>query len=1819
MPAELPFPALHTTRILANPNQLIRAGSRSPARQARLSVNWLLMLLFLLLSGTTTTVFAQGTTPPECAADEKFANTWYFGFKAGLDFNQASADSLPKVLTNGAMDAPAGSGVMSDRNGAILFYSNGETVWNGDGTVMTNGTGLAGNRFTTDGPLPIRMPGIPSAGQPTRYLLFTLNSTVGLSYSEIEIPAGGGPGTVIAATKNTPLARGTAEKITGVFHKNGCDIWVITHGWGDAKLGNDNRGDAFLAYRVRPAVNYIGPVLIDAPVVSTVGSVHALSPTNTQGYRGQMKVTPDGQRLALARYSEAVGDSSSTVELFGFNTNTGRVSVNPQVPFIVDSGAGKYYGVSFSPGRYLYATVRNPAKLLQFNISGTGPVTRQDIPLKTPADLGSMQAAPDGKIYVARDNQPALGFIPFPDSLGAKIRYADDSLQLRGGRLSGLGLVNFNQSSLLRVGPSFDITGCRQITFTAPPISFFGKIYTWTFGDGTRTTRSATDSVITHTYATPGNYTVTLRIETECFCRESSGGIQVPDLPVPGSISAPQTVCAGTAPATLTSTVDASSDASLPLTYQWESSTDNTNFTAISGATGPTYTPPNSLPAGTTYFRRRVQLLLPNLSGPYCTPTFTASVAITVLPALAAGSIAADQTVCVGSTPAPLTSTAAPTGGTGTFAYQWESSTDNVTWTAVAGATTETLAPGPLPVTTSFRRQVTSGPCNRVSGTVTITVLPALAAGRIAADQTLCAGGAPASFTSETPATGGTSTIVYQWETSTDNVTWTAIVGATGPTYASGALTATTYFRRQASSGSSCAPALSNVVTITVQPALVAGSIAADQTVCAGSPVAPLTSTAPATGGTGTFVYQWESSLNNANWTIIAGATGETLAPGPLTTTTFFRRQVSSGECAITPSNLVTITVLPALAAGSIATDQAICAGSAPAPFTSTSEASGTSNIVYQWELSTDNATWTPIVGAIGPAYGSGPLTTTTYFRRQASSSGACASVLSNVITVTVTPALVAGSIGTDQTLCPGATPSPLTSTAPATGGTGTITYQWESSLNNANWAVITGATGSTYAPGPLSATTYFRRVVTSGPCGPLYSPTVVLTVLPTLVAGSIAADQIVCAGGPVAPLTSTAPATGGTGTFAYQWESSTDNVTWTAVAGATTETFAPGPLPVTTSFRRQTTSGSCGPVYTSAVTVTVLPALTAGSIAANQALCPGATPSPLTSTAPATGGTGTFSYQWESSADNTTWAAIGGATGETLTLGPALATRYYRRQVTAGTCAPAVSNVVTITVAPPLTAGTIAADQTVCRGVAPSALTSTVGAGGGTGNYSYQWESSGNNAGWVIITGATGADYAPGPLTTTTYFRRRVSSGECGPEYSPSVVLTVLPELVVGSITAEQDICAGATPTPLSGGGASGGTGTFVYQWESSTDNANWTAIAGATDPTFAPGALTVTTYFRRRVTSGTGTCSTGVSNVVPVRVQPVVTPTVTLAAPPVECPGTALTFTAVPTNVGAAPTFRWLVNNVAVASGPTFTSSTLVSGDQVRVEVTPTAGLCSTGPASATVTVTRTPVPAPTLTIAVQPGGPVCLGAPLTFSLTGVTEAGPAPAYQWQVNGNDVAGATGPVFTSTTLREGQTVTLRLRTTNVCAQPATAVSNGVAVRIQPPVDVDAGPDKEILAGTSVTLEGRADGTYPVRWTTTSGQPIPGNERLQLLVSPTVTTTYTLSAGEGGCADSDQVTVTVRPPIRIPNAFTPNGDGRDDTWQIEFIEQFPDNTVTVFNRWGNKVFSANNYSRANEWRGDINGQPAPVGTYYYVVVTKGPLGRSYSGSLTVLY
>jgi gliding motility-associated-like protein len=496
----------------------------------------------------------------------------------------------------------------------------------------------------------------------------------------------------------------------------------------------------------------------------------------------------------------------------------------------------------------------------------------------------------------------------------------------------------------------------------------------------------------------------------------------------------------------------------------------------------------------------------------------------------------------------------------------------------------------------------------------------------------------------------------------------------------------------------------------------------------------------------------------------------------------------------------------------------------------------------------------------------------------------------------------------------------------------------------------------------------------------------------------------------------------------------------------------------------------------------------------------------------------------------------------------------------------------------------------------------------------------------WSPATGLSSATSANPTLTLTNttaanltqLYTLTVTNAATGCASTGTVATTVRPVVVPGTIGADQTVCLGTAAAPLtSTTAASGGAGPISYQWQVSPDNVTWAAVASATTPTYSPGPVTTLRYYRRVATDAL--CGTANSNVVTVKTQTPLVLGVALPTPAAQCAGTAMTFAPVPTNAGPAPAYRWFVNNTQVATSATFTSSTLANGDQVRVELVPTTGFCATNSATATATVSLIPVAQPTVAMSIQTVLPVCSGTPVTFRATNVTNLGTGTQYQWQVDGVAVSGAqttsAGNTFTSSTLRDGQVVTLALLTTTPCG-PVRVVSNAIPVAINHTPAVDAGPNKTIMEGEQVVLEGSADGTYPVTWTPNLGLTFASNQ-LRPTAAPTVTTTYTLSAQLGSCASQSSMTVTVTPRLRIPNALSPNGDGRDDTWQIDNIGAYPDNRVLVFNRWGSKIFETSGYHRGNEWNGAISGQPAPVGTYYYVITLGN--GKSYSGPLTVVY
>ena len=280
------------------------------------------------------------------------------------------------------------------------------------------------------------------------------------------------------------------------------------------------------------------------------------------------------------------------------------------------------------------------------------------------------------------------------------------------------------------------------------------------------------------------------------------------------------------------------------------------------------------------------------------------------------------------------------------------------------------------------------------------------------------------------------------------------------------------------------------------------------------------------------------------------------------------------------------------------------------------------------------------------------------------------------------------------------------------------------------------------------------------------------------LSAGTIGSSQTICYNTAPARLLQLTTPRRGTGTYTYQWQSSTDKSVWNNISGETSTTYQPPVLSENRWFRLRVTSGP-GIVASNSVLITVNPSLTSGSIEKAQSVCYNATPESIKQISAPTGGTGRYDYQWQSSLNNSSWTDIGGATSTEYS-SPALTSDiYYRRNVKSEACGTANSDPVHIKVYPPLTPGTIGSEQSICYDTSPSGLTQLSPPSGGTGIFSYQWQTSPDNSTWFDISGATYADYSPVALTKSTFFRRMVTSGSCNMA-GPSVLIDVYPRFTL-------------------------------------------------------------------------------------------------------------------------------------------------------------------------------------------------------------------------------------------------------------------------------------------------------------------------------------------------------------------------------------------------------------------------------------------------------
>lgn len=236
-------------------------------------------------------------------------------------------------------------------------------------------------------------------------------------------------------------------------------------------------------------------------------------------------------------------------------------------------------------------------------------------------------------------------------------------------------------------------------------------------------------------------------------------------------------------------------------------------------------------------------------------------------------------------------------------------------------------------------------------------------------------------------------------------------------------------------------------------------------------------------------------------------------------------------------------------------------------------------------------------------------------------------------------------------------------------------------------------------------------------------------------------------------------------------------------------------------------------------------------------------------------------------------------------------------------------------------------------------------------------------------------------------------------------------------------------------------------------------------------------------------------------------------------------------------------------------------------------------------------------------------CAGDPVVLDGSGTVGA---TGFAWADASSNTVG-TSEVVTLTGLPPGTHVF-----TLTASDPPCSATDQVSITVLPLPVADAGPDVTIFIGDEATLGGAPTGPpgSSYSWSPDSllNDPAVANPQ----ASPAQSTWFTvLVTGPNGCSALDSVFVEVVPDVVIPSGFTPNGDGWNDTWQIDFIDLFPACEVEIYNRWGELLFSSVGYG--TPWDGTYKGGYVPVGTYYYVVKLNDPdFPEPYTGPLTVL-
>lgn len=1320
--------------------------------------------------------------------------------------------------------------------------------------------------------------------------------------------------------------------------------------------------------------------------------------------------------------------------------------------------------------------------------------------------------------------------------------------------------------------------------------------YTWSVSGGGSITGGQGSSNATINWTSAGTYTVSVTASNGCGSVNATPiTVTVTGAPpaTPGPISGTNTACTGNQTYTIPSVPGAAS-------YNWSISGGGT---VVSGSTSTSFTV-NWTAAGT----HTVSVTATNPCGTSSAATIQVTVSQTVPPA--AGAITGQTSVCTGNQAYSVAPVAGATGyswtvsGGGTIIGGQNTTGITVNWTTAGG-----------PYTVSVIANNVCG--NASSSDVQVTVLPANPS-------------APAKITGNTPVCFGIETYRADTVAGATSYTWSVSGGGTiasgqGTAVAGINWTTAGTWTVSVTANSICGSSPATTLTVIVLPANppVPGAIAGTSPACPGTQAYSITAVNGAatytwsvsgggsiTGGQGTTAVNidWTAA---GTWTVSVTANNQcgSSAPSTRTVTVLPANPGNAGAisgninaCPTTETYIITalpdatgytwtvsgggtitgsgtsatvnwttsggpytITVVPFNACGNggpATLDVTVLPANPPAPasisgntpvcfgtqtYTAATVAGATG---YTWSVSGGgsiaNGQGTPSAGINWTSEGTWTVSVTAQNQ--------CGSSLATTYTVVVLPANPAtpGNITGPTGVCPDTATYSIPTVPGASGYTwtvgvgGTIISGQGSTSIDVEWASVTG--------------TYPVSVIAQNQCGNSQASTIQVTITPGPPTGApvINGNDFPCPGA------QTYTVSGVTGANSYTWTLSgggtiqtgqgTANVTidWTATGGPYTIEVTP--------------SNSCGNGNTGTFSVTVdgPPVIGAAAISGNNNPCPGSQPYSITSVPNATG------YNWTLSGGG---SITGGQGTGTVTVNWTTSGGPYTLSATAtNACGASSATAYNVTVQPgiPATPGTIAGVNSVCSGSGQQPYTINAVANAND----YQWSISG---GGTIVSGqgttSVGIDWTgvPGNYTVSV-----TASNACGTSAAATLNVTITPGAPAqpGNITGAASICPGLEPysvAPVTN--ATGytwtvsGGGTIATGQGSNSITINWTTSGG-------PYLVSVI---------ASNACGNSVAQTINVTVNPSPTAPTIITSGDTVCEGGTATITATNSTGGASITYNIFDNptggNLLGVSPLTVIPTATTT---YYVEVVNNLGCRYTG---GRVPVTIIVSPAPTAPVIQGSNLGVCYNESTTITAT--SSSGSTITWWNSAMGGTLLG-TGNSLVTGNLTSSTTFYAQATSANGCSSITGRVAVPVTVAQLPTVTLSSdAPNNSIFINQALIATCEPDNYSSYEWFLNGTQVQLDSINTWRSSSLNNGDVIAVIATDGGCV-GEKVEIVIE-VTDFPNAFTPNGDGRNDF----FLEGFD---LVIINRWGQEL-----YAGKTGWDGTFNGEPVSPGTYFYIV------------------